>query len=97
MTFWIKLEDEGRRRAPTPLEVEGDVKCLADKYAGGTQGRSGRKRCTTSPPARSQAPKAPLTGSDGMVIGLFLISAMRPFKLRTALYAGLHCLCADSR
>ena len=87
MTFWIKLEDEGKpvKGAPTPFEVEGDVKCLADKYAVWDPGaRKWTEEVHNFATGPVSGAKAPLTGSDGMVIvRLFLdYGRMRLFKLQ---------------
>ncbi len=87
MTFWIKLEDEGKpvKGAPTPFEVEGDVKCLADKFAVWDPGaRKWTEEVHNFATGPVSGDKAPLTGSDGMVIvRLFLdYGRMRLFKLQ---------------
>ncbi len=87
MTFWIKLEDEGKpvKGAPISFEVEGEVKCLADKYAVWDPGaRKWTEEVHNFAAGPVSGAKAPLTGSDGMVIvRLFLdYGRMRLFKLQ---------------
>ncbi len=87
LTFWIKLEDVGRAQPSvrTPFTVEGDVRCLADRYAvwdaGSGQWAESVHNFAAGPVAYNDAPQ---TNASGMVIvRLFLdYGRMRLFDMQ---------------